>query len=625
VRDPARMQARVECEHGDRCGGCPLLALDYAEQLTRKHARVEAAFSRYALAEETTIAPVAAAEPIVGYRTRAKLIVGPDGAIGLFAAGGGHRVVDIPGCRVLSPALARVAKELRGRVRDAATSAATTGAPGRSPLAPFDPEGAGSLRAVDLREVREEGSKPRVLVTFVVERSRVDGVASLEQAARALMEAAPEVIGVAANFHEGDAPQILGSQTVRLAGVDRAPDRVGASVHLATFGSFVQAHRGQTGRVHALLAGAVRLAGKEANVPRVLDLYGGSGSIGLALAAAGARVVLVESFAPAVEQAAAAARAQRLDLEARCADAASALGAMAARGERFDAIVVNPPRRGVSPRTREGIASLEPEVVAYVSCDPDTLARDLADFGRLGYAPRSLQPLDMIPLTDEVETIAVLRRGGVPAPPIVYEDGEIIVVDKAPHEPTLPQGEYRSSLRERVRRIVGAEEAVPVHPLDVDASGLVMFARHPANVARWQRALGAEGTRATHVAAVRGVTSAKGRIAEVRYRRFAIASGHALLRVVETPFDARRARRLRQPLARIEHPVLGDTRHGHAPTNRYFEEKCGLDRAFLHFARLEMVHPDTGNRAVFEAPLAGDLASVLERMGFAGSPAPDAD
>jgi 23S rRNA (uracil1939-C5)-methyltransferase len=433
------------------------------------------------------------------------------------------------------------------------------------------------------------------------------------------------VIGVAANFHEGDAPQILGNQTVRLAGVDRAPDRVGASVHLATFGSFVQAHRGQAERVHDILAGAVRLAGREARAPRVLDLYGGSGSIGLALASAGTTVVLVESFAPAVEQAAAAARAQKLPLEARCADAASALAAMATRGERFDAIVVNPPRRGVSPRTREGIAKLEPEVVAYVSCDPDTLARDLCDLGRLGYATQSLQPLDMIPLTDEVETVAVLRRAGVPPPPVVYEDDGILVVDKSPHEPTLPQGEYRGSLRERVRRIAGAEEAVPVHPLDVDASGLVVFARRAADVARWQRALGAEGTRATHVAAVRGVTSAKGRIGEIRYRRFAIASGHGLLRVVEAPFDARRARRLRQPLARIGHPVLGDARHGHAPTNRYFEEKCGLDRAFLHFARLEMVHPDTDKRIVFEAPLAGDLASVLEHMGFSASPESDAD
>ena len=80
---------------------------------------------------------------------------------------------------------------------------------------------------------------------------------------------------------------------------------------------------------------------------------------------------------------------------------------------------------------------------------------------RLGYATTSLRPLDMIPLTEEVETLALLRREGVPAPRVAHEDHEIFVAEKGPHEPTVPQGEYAGSLLARARSIVGAGAAVP--------------------------------------------------------------------------------------------------------------------------------------------------------------------
>ncbi len=634
------MTLRVACDHADRCGGCPLLDLSYDEQLARKQTRVAAAIARYPLLNAAVAEPIAAADPIVAYRTRAKLIVAAGGSIGLFAKGGGHHVVDIPQCRVLSPVLATVAAALRERVRAAEEAGGA--------LAPFEPSGGGALRAVDLREVRDtppatatparvpltaDEERSRVLVTFVVERGRA-GVdrAALERAADDLLQSVPEIIGVAANFHVGEAPQILGGETVLLAGTDRAPDRVGTSLHFATFGSFVQAHRGQAARLHALLADAVGVSAAPPAVrpqtgARVLDLYAGSGSIGLALAAAGARVVLVESFAPASEQAAAAARAQGLDVEAVCGDAADALRTRAERGERFDAVVVNPPRRGTSPRAREALALLGPAAIAYVSCDPDTLARDLAHLTRLGYAVTSLHPLDMIPLTDEVETVAILRRASVPVPTVVYEDAEVVVVDKAPYEPTTPQGEYAGSLLARVRRVRHAEEAVPVQRADVGTSGLLVFARRAEHVAKWERALAEPTARAIHIAAVRGITPTKGRIPRgerpegksvsirTRYRRLSMAGGHSVLRVVAEPIDVRRAPPIRRHLASIGHAVLGDEQYGHAPTNRYFAEKCGLDRPFLHCARLELTHPDSAAALVVEAPLTGDLLAVLERIG----------
>lgn len=607
---------RVHCDHADRCGGCPILDLPYDRQLALKGERVSYALARYPALSHIAPEAVVPAAPVVGYRTRAKLIVAPDGSVGLFAKGGGHRVVDIPMCRVLAPSLARVAEAVRALLRSS------------GPLSAVDASGSTALRAVDLRETKDGGTSApsHVLVTLVVDRARVTDMATLEEAARALMQAAPEVIGVAANFHAGAGPQILGSETRPLAGVASAPDRVGSSVHFATFGSFVQAHRGQAERVHALLAEAVGVSGRVgpgSRRPRVLDLYGGSGSMALGLATLGAKVTLVESFAPAVAQARAAARAQNLDVETVCADVAGALRSLREQHEPFDAAVVNPPRRGTSVSTRQELARLKPDSVVYVSCDPETLARDLAHLARLGYETTSIRPLDMIPLTDEVETFVTLRRASVPAPPVVYQDAEAIVVDKSAHEPTTPQGEYSGSLLTRVRQIVGAEQAVPVNRPDVGTSGVVVFARRAEGVAPWQRALASVVARKSYLAAVRGVAPTKGVIARslqeggtlvsarTKFRRLAIAAGHSLLRV--TP-DEERSHQVRRHLASIGHPVLGDERFGHPPTNRHFEEKTGLDRTFLHCVRIEVEHPETRAPLLLDAPLPGELRAVLERM-----------
>jgi 23S rRNA (uracil1939-C5)-methyltransferase len=465
-----------------------------------------------------------------------------------------------------------------------------------------------------------------VLVTFVLDRTRAADLGSLERDARELMRAVPEVIGVAANFHDGAAPQILGKETRPLAGATSAPDRTGSSVHFATFGSFVQAHRGQAERIHAILGEAIgisRIPPAPRPGPRVIDLYGGSGSISLGLATAGASVTLVEEFAPAVAQFKGAAHAQGLTVEAVCADVASALRTLNGRRRQFDAAVVNPPRRGTSPAAREELARLGPTVIVYVSCDPETLARDLAHFARLGYETTSLQPLDMIPLTEEVETVAVLRRAVAPTPAVLYDDEGALVVDKSPHEPTTPQADHGGSLLARVRRIAGAEQAVALQQLDVGTSGLVVFARRAEDVAKWRQALALQTTQRSYLAAVRGITTSKGVIARdlredgglvsarTRYRRLAIAAGHSLLRIVP---DAGHCDQIRSHLASIGHAVLGDERHGHSPTNRYFEEKGGLDRTFLHCLRLEIVSP-AAQPVVVEAPLAGDLRAVLHRLG----------
>ncbi len=611
-----RSDGRVACEHADPCGGCPFIERPYPEQLAEKRLRLAGAVSRYTALEGVDVAPTLPAEPVVAYRTRAKLVVGPGGRIGLYGKGGAHLLVDIPGCRVLSPALAEVTASLRAHFARAESLEATLAAFGTGPHA--------AVRAIDLREVRdpEGGGAPRVFATLVVQRAKVRDLDRLREEAAAWAATAPIVASVAASLHEGEGPQLLGGELVLLHGPARSRDRVGLSTHLATHGAFVQAHRGQAARVHGILREAT--ASGRAGRARVLDLYGGSGSIALCLAEAGAEVHLVESFAPAVEQARAAAAEQRLSLTADAGDAATVLRALAHKKERFDAVVVNPPRRGVSPSTRELVASLAPARVAYVSCDPDTLARDLDHFARLGYRATSVQPLDMIPLTEEIETVSILDRATPSLPRIVSQGADFLVVEKSAHEPTVPQGEYTSSLMDRVRLLPGAERATPIYRLDVGTSGLVLFARSPESVEAWTRATTGTQCRRVYLAGVRGVPPMKGAVtrdlreggvrypARTRYRRLATFGGHGMVRAVP---EVGRTHQVRRHLAAIGHPVLGDDRYGHGPTNRYFEERHALDRTFLHCVRLEVTHPETGARLVLESPLPGDLRTVLERLG----------
>jgi hypothetical protein len=104
--------------------------------------------------------------------------------------------------------------------------------------------------------------------------------------------------------------------------------------------------------------------------------------------------------------------------------------------------------------------------------------------------------------------------------------------------------------------------------------------------------------------------------ARTRYRRLAVAAGHSVLRVIP---EQGRTHQVRRHLAAIGHPVLGDDRYGHPPTNRFFEEKNALDRAFLHCVRIEFDHPKTKARQIVEAPLPGDLRAVLERTSGPGT------
>jgi 23S rRNA (uracil1939-C5)-methyltransferase len=553
------------------------------DQLATKRRRVLEAWGRFPLLDPGLVGEVTPAQPIAGYRSRAKLVVSGT-SIGLFAAGS-HTVADIPECRVLQPALRSVLNELRARL----------------PL-PVP------LLAVDLRATRDG-----VLLGLVVETGTANE--TVEATAARLTREIPGIAGVAVSHRERAAPMVLGRQLRVLSGPLRVRSDESPYVY-AAHGTFAQAH--------AVQAANIRLHVREALGPSlreqsVLELYAGSGALSLELAAQGARITAVEADPRAVGLLRAAAEEQGLAVTALAEDAARAATRLAEGRERFTCAVLNPPRTGVPPDVRRAVAELAPELIAYVSCSPESLARDLAHLALLGYAAERVTPFDLMPQSAEVETLSQLRRSARPAARVLFEDADLIAVEKAPHEPTTPQGEHEASLLDRVRALPGAAEAVPVHRLDLGTSGVCLFARTPASASGLAAAL-AQGQK-EYAALARGITRPKGTVrrrvpdggrlrdACTRYKRRAVLGGHSLLSVFP---EQGKKHQIRRHLASLGHPVLGDERYGHAASNQHFFARHQLDRTFLHLCAVELELGGVHKR--IEVALPGDLEYVLQSL-----------
>jgi 23S rRNA (uracil1939-C5)-methyltransferase len=583
-------EAAPGCPHAPRCPGCPLIEQPYVRGLRLKREQVERALGRYPELAGLQGGPVQGAERISGYRVRAKLVTDADGRLGLFAARS-HLVVDTPGCRILAPAVHAAVTALRA-------------------LLPLEV----ALAGVDLREC-DAG----VLLCLILDGAAPDE--ALERSAERVWQAVPGLVSLAASVRESGAVQLLGRSLRVLRGPVSSPHHLGPGEpwHQAAHGAFTQVHPAQAQRLHErleqlLLARLGTLSGR-----RMLELYAGSGALGLRLAARGARVCAVDSFEPGLAQLASAAAAQGLALETRALTAEQFLAARPASVSSWDALIVNPPRRGLSPAVRSALAALRPRLIAYISCEPETLARDLQHLRYLGWAATELLPFDLIPLSQAVECLVLLEPALPLAPRLLFEDEQSLALEQSPFEPISSQAESAASLLERARQTLALPELTPVQRLELGTSGVCWFARRPELVAPLARAL--ELGEKSYLALARGVTRAKGKIdrplreagqslaATTRYRRRQVIGGHSLL---ELRAEQGRKHQLRRHLSAIGHPVLGDERYGQDSANRHFEHRHGLDRAFLHCASVRLELPS--GPCEVHAELPGDLQAVLASL-----------
>jgi 23S rRNA (uracil1939-C5)-methyltransferase len=376
------------CAAYGSCGGCVLEHLDVAAQRAWKESRVRRALARHAALADVVVAPTVASPRDLGYRNRSKLVAaGARGRVVLGAfAPRSHDVIDLAGCRIAEAPLDDVAA--------AATRLANTAG-----VAPYDERTlTGDLRHVVLRV----NSVGHVLAILVTTRPQAAGLLELAQALRAVR---PEIVGVVQNVNPTRGNAIFGDETRPLDGATTLEERVGDVRLRLSPGAFFQANRDVAALAYAAIAREVGVRAGE----HVVDAYGGVGGIALTLAPAAADVLGIEEHAAATADAVASAALNGVT-NARfvTGDVTTHLRDVL----RADVVVVNPPRKGCSDAAVTEIARLHPRVVAYLSCDPDTLARDLAALVERRHRIRSVTPFDMMPHTPHVEALAILDRVG---------------------------------------------------------------------------------------------------------------------------------------------------------------------------------------------------------------------
>jgi 23S rRNA (uracil1939-C5)-methyltransferase len=378
------------CPAPDGCGSCPLARWAYAAQVEWKRGLVAEVM---ATQKDLLVADCVPSPRPFGYRGNAKYVFGHDhdGKLVLGAyAPRSHEIVDMSGCPIGEPALSGVAAALLPLLVQHAVE-------------PFDEvRRTGLLRYV----VSRANAEGKVLVALVTGH---ENWPEAEPIARELAAACPAVLGIVHNINNTSGNALFGESERLIFGSAFIEDSIGpARVRLGPR-SFAQANRLVAGRTyHDIVAAAARLG----SIDRAVDAYAGAGGIALSLAPLAREVVAIEEN-PAACATARAFLAERGsgDPGARVRFVTGDVADHLAQVGTADVVVLNPPRKGCAPAVLEAVAQLRPRMVAYLSCNPTTLARDLAALARLGLRTVSITPYDMLPHTPHVEALALLERG----------------------------------------------------------------------------------------------------------------------------------------------------------------------------------------------------------------------
>jgi 23S rRNA (uracil1939-C5)-methyltransferase len=392
VITPSTDRVAAPCPAHGRCGGCALMPLAYPAQIAWKRERVRDQLHRHVELAGVEVAPCVPSPVTVGYRNQAKWVCGrgEGGEVVLGAyAPRSHDIVDLGGCQVVEPILDQGQRILLGILRSQ----------GVQPY--HEVRRTGVLRYAMLRA----NAAGEVLATLVAYRDweQADAVAA------AFMAELPALVGVVLNLNSTTGNALFGDTERLLAGRSAIDDQMGdVRVRLGSR-SFFQANRAVGSRIYRDLV--ARLPG---HFGRAVDVYSGAGGIALSLAARAREVVAIE-VSPAATDAAASGPSESATHRLRVVTADAALGL--ATVDAADLVVLNPPRKGCSDAVLAQVRRLSPEWIVYLSCEPRTLARDLAILSS-GASITSVVPYDMMPHTPHVETLAILSRRRVP------QDGE---------------------------------------------------------------------------------------------------------------------------------------------------------------------------------------------------------
>ena len=377
------------------CGGCVYRQIRYEHELELKREYVKNAFRKAGLFD-VSVEPVLSVGALSAYRNKAQYPVGngKNGMVAGFYATGTHRIVPAADCRLQPQIFSEIVSAIcafcdRERIRA------------------YDEEsGKGLLRHIYLRRGTVTGE---VMVCLVVNGERLPKERIL---AGELCARFPQIKSVMLNVNRENTNVVLGDCYRLLEGREWIEDDLCGLRFRISAGAFYQVNHDACELLYQTAQQKAALTGAET----VLDLYCGIGTIGLSMAGQAKKVIGIEIVDEAVERAREnAARNGVANAYFYCGDASDAQklleSAEAVHGDVSEAtVIMDPPRKGSTPALIEYLAARGFGRIVYVSCGPDTLARDCALFQRLGYEIGNVTPVDMFPRTGHVESVVCLKR-----------------------------------------------------------------------------------------------------------------------------------------------------------------------------------------------------------------------
>lgn len=383
---PLRTGKGNGCPYYKKCGGCHLQNMTYEEQLKYKQIKAIKLLGKFCRVKE-----IIGMENPLHYRCKVQAAFSKDrtGIISGVFQSATHRIVPIDSCMIEDTEADAIIVTIRNLMKS-------------FKLKPFDQnQNSGFLRHILVRKGFYTG---QIMVVLVTATSIFPSCRSF---INALLGRHPEITTILQNVNDKPTNLILGEKSIVLYGEGFIEDSILDCNFRISPKSFYQVNPVMTTKLYSKAIEYMSLSGTET----VIDTYCGTGTIGILTSKNAKKVIGVEVNADAIKDANFNAKCNGIEnIEFFNADASDFMVEMASSGETADVVIMDPPRAGSTERFMRSVVTLSPEKIVYVSCNPETLARDLNYFIKNGYNVRRIQPFDMFPHTNHIEAVVLLNR-----------------------------------------------------------------------------------------------------------------------------------------------------------------------------------------------------------------------
>ena len=377
------------CKISNRCGGCQFQKMTYQEQLQKKQKQEEKLLRQFG-----KVSPILGMENPYFYRNKVHAVFDRDrkgNVISGIYEEGTHHVVAVDECLIEDQTSQEIIRTIRRLLPS-------------FKIKPYDEDsGYGLFRHVLVRRGFRSGE---IMVVLVLASPILP---SSNHFVKALRKEHPEITTVLLNVNDKRTSMVLGEREKTLFGPGYIRDELCGCTFRISAKSFYQVNPVQTEVLYRTAMEYAQLGNKET----VIDAYCGIGTIGLIAAKCAGKVIGVELNRDAVKDARLNARENHIkNAEFYQGDAGEFMTAMAQKGQKADVVFMDPPRAGSNEKFLSSLVKLSPGRIVYISCGPETLARDLKYLVKNGYQVQKIQPVDMFPFTNHVETVILMTYCG---------------------------------------------------------------------------------------------------------------------------------------------------------------------------------------------------------------------